>query len=229
MKKKFAIIGDFDPDSKSHQATNKAIADSSGHLKTHVAYEWIPTDKIAKDFDALVRDFHAFWIAPGGPYKDRSAILRIIEFARLNKVPTLGTCGGFQQMVIEYARNVLHIADADHAEYNPNASTLVISSLACVIKGQALEIKIVDRSSKVFKIFGADKIYEKYYCNFGLNFDYQERIDKSGFKVVGIDDHQEARILEMKDHPFFIATLFVPQVNSTKEHPHPLVTAFLNI
>jgi CTP synthase (UTP-ammonia lyase) len=131
-------------------------------------------------------------------------------------------------MVIEFARNVLNIKDAAHAEYDPYASKLVVNLLTCSLKGQTLEISIIDQSSKIFRIFGSDKIYEKYYCNFGLNPAYQDEIDKQGFQVVGIDSHNEARILELKNHKFFIATLFVPQDNSTQERPHELVTAFLN-
>lgn len=225
---KIAIIGDFNPDVRSHRATNEAIAHSNKLLKCALSYEWIPTESIEKNFDAIIQDYTTFWIAPGSPYKSMKNALRIIQFARLNNVPTLGTCGGFQHMVIEFARNVLNIKDAAHAEYDPYASKLVVNPLTCSLKGQTLEISIIDQSSKIFRIFGSDKIDEKYYCNFGLNPAYQDEIDKQGFKVVGIDSHKEARILELKNHKFFIATLFVPQDNSTQERPHELVTAFLN-
>lgn len=132
-------------------------------------------------------------------------------------------------MVIEFARNVLGITDAEHAEYDPYASKLVINPLSCSLAGQTLEIEIVDSSSKTFQCYGANTIKEKYYCNFGLNPEYEQLIDKNGFGIVGRDKLQEARILELSDHDFFIATLFVPQDNSTKESPHPLTTRFLQV
>ena len=70
-------------------------------------------------------------------------------------------------------------------------------------------------------------IMDLYFCNFGLNPEYQEMLDKGGLRVVGMDQNNEARILELPDHPFFVATLFVPQLNSSQADPHPLLVAFL--
>jgi len=163
----------------------------------------------------------------GKPLQEHERALDVIQHARTNKIPTLGTCGGFQHMVIEFARNVLNVEDAEHAEYNPYASKLVVNPLSCDLKGRALQIEIIDKNSKTCSIYNADRIKEKYHCNFRLNPEYQEAFDKNGFKIVGSDRHKEARILELDDHPFFIATLFVPQDNSTPKNPHKLVVAFI--
>ena len=130
-------------------------------------------------------------------------------------------------MVIEFARNVLRITDAEHAEYDPYASKLVVSPLSCSLAGATLEVELTDPSSRTLEIFGEGKILEKYYCNFGLDPGYQNQLHDKGFKMVGTDKFKEARILELENHPFFIATLFVPQDNSTMESPHKLVTGFL--
>jgi CTP synthase (UTP-ammonia lyase) len=153
--------------------------------------------------------------------------LRIIEYGRLNNIPTFGTCGGFQHMAIAFARNVLGVKDAEHAEYDPYASKLVVTPLSCSLSGKKLTIMITDKSSLVYRVFGTDTIEERYYCNFGLNPEYQVAIDAAGFKIVGGDEDGEARILELKGHRFFIGTLFVPQANSSFENPHPLVTEFI--
>lgn len=224
---RLAIIGDFNAAFRPHVATNEAITHSLNYLKKTVQVDWIPTNTIDNQFDTIVKNYKGFWIAPGSPYNNMAGALKIIEFARLNNVPTLGTCGGFQHIVIEYARNVLDIKDAQHAEYDPYASTLVVNPLTCDLKGAPLNIEIVDKSSKIFEIYGEDTILEKYYCNFGLNPDYQDLLHNNGLRIVGTDTHQEARIMELKDHPFFIATLFVPQDNSSLEKPHKLITHFL--
>jgi CTP synthase (UTP-ammonia lyase) len=88
-------------------------------------------------------------------------------------------------------------------------------------------VELTDPSSRTFEIFGTGKILEKYYCNFGLNPEYQNQLHNKGFKMVGMDKIWEARILELENHPFYIATLFVPQDNSTRESPHKLITEFL--
>jgi CTP synthase (UTP-ammonia lyase) len=224
---KLAIIGDFNPTSPTHIATNAAIGHSKKCLQVDLDAEWIPTDSIMGNISAITNKYQGFWIAPGSPYKSMEGVLEIIKYARLNNIPTLGTCGGFQHMVIEFARNVLGITDAEHAEYDPYASKLVVTPLTCSLVGKKLEINIIDKHSLTYKIFGADKIEEQYYCNFGLNPEYQAEIDRNGFKVVGSDENNEARILELRGHKFFIATLFVPQANSTPEQPNPMVTAFV--
>jgi CTP synthase (UTP-ammonia lyase) len=227
MKVRLAIIGDFNENFRPHKATNEAIEHAMNEIGGDLAVDWISTDVIENNFAEITKAYSGFWIAPGSPYKSMSGALRVIKFARENNIPTLGTCGGFQHMAIEFARNVLDIADAAHAEYDPYASRLIVNPLSCSLAGQTLEIEIADKTSKIFSIFETDKIKEKYYCNFGLNPDYQNQIDSHGFKVVGIDLLKEARILELENHRFFIATLFVPQDNSTKYKPHRLVTAFL--
>lgn len=92
---------------------------------------------------------------------------------------------------------------------------------------QPLDIEIIQKDSLVSRIFNTNTITEKYYCNFGLNPEYQEQIHQAGFRMVASDKHKEARIMELKDHPFFVATLFVPQVNSSYQKPHPIIMALL--
>ena len=221
--KKLGIIGDYMASNASHVATNQALE----HVGESFIFEWIGTDRIEAEFNAIIQSHHGFLIAPGSPYKSMSGVLQIIQYARQHAMPTLGTCGGFQHMVIEFARNVLGIQDAEHAETNPYASRLVINSLSCSLKGQTLPLQIVDKDSKVFNILKTGTITEAYYCNFGLNTGYQQQIHEAGFRMVGSDEHQEARILELKGHPFFIATLFVPQHSSSYEKPHPLLSALV--
>jgi len=226
---KLAIIGDFNSSSRTHIATNNAIEHAKNYLKLDLQAGWVPTDSIIDDMTSIVENYNGFWIAPGSPYKSMAGALEIIKYARLNNIPTLGTCGGFQHMVIEFARNVLNITDAEHAEYDPYASKLVITPLTCSLYGQKLEINITDKQSLTYSIFNSDTIEAQYYCNFGLNPGFQSDIDKNGFKIVASDSSNEARILELQGHKFFIATLFVPQDSSTFDHPNKLVTEFIAV
>ncbi len=224
---KIAIIGDYDKDSVLHPATNEAIDYSRKLINVDFQADWIPTDIIEANFDDIVAVYDGFWIASGSPYKSMKGALKIIEYTRMHQIPTIGTCGGFQHMVIEFARNVLGIKDAEHAEYDPYASKLVVNPLSCNLKGKPLQVSITDVHSITFEHYQTEQATEKYYCNFGLNPDYRDLFDQNGFNIVGTDEHKEARIMELDGHPFFIATLFVPQDNCTAEQPHKLVTAFL--
>lgn len=225
---RLGIMGDFDASNAMHIANNEALDHAAKQFGKPFTYEWVGTEKIEPEFDNITRLYHGFLIAPGSPYKSMSGVLKIIEYARTHNIPTLGTCGGFQHMIIEFARNVLGITDAEHAETNFYASKLVINPLTCSLKGQTLDIEITATGSLVYSIFKAGTITENYYCNFGLNPEYQQQIDKAGFTVVASDVHKEARIMELSNHSFYVATLFVPQVNSSYEKPHPIVTALLH-
>ncbi|UZR95227.1 CTP synthase C-terminal region-related (seleno)protein [Chondrinema litorale] len=233
MKKTIGIIGEYNPEFPPHTATNEAIQHAAKKLDLVVDFEWVSTESILSDFGSLVTKYNGFWIAPGSPYKNMGATLELIQYARLHNIPTLGTCGGFQHMVIEFARNVLGITDAEHAEYDPYASRLVVNHLTCSLAGQTLKISLKtevlpQHKSLVYQLYNETEAIEKYYCNFGLNPAYQAQLHQAGFKVVGTDETDEARIMELPAHRFYIATLFVPQNSSTFEKPHPLVSGFLS-
>ena len=222
---KLAIIGDFRKENATHVATNMAIRHSLQPLPFGMEVDWVSTATIPGRLDEITREYQGFLIAPGSPYTSMEGALDVIRFARENGVPTLGTCGGFQHMVIEFARNVLGVTDAEHAETNPYASRLVVTPLTCSLVGQRLSVDVRPGSS-AYALAGP-VLTENYYCNFGLNPDYQAVIDQAGFRITGTSADGEVRILELEGHPFFMGTLFVPQASSTAERPHPLVTGFL--
>lgn len=85
----------------------------------------------------------------------------------------------------------------------------------------------VKPGSRAAVIYKNTRATERYYCNFGLNPAYQEQLQRAGIEISGADEAGEARIMELPEHPFFIGTLFVPQANSTKDHPHPIVVEFV--
>ncbi len=158
MKTTIAIIGDYDPAFAPHQATDAALAHAAGALGFDIASTWLPTASLDAPhaFESLA-SFSGLWVAPGSPYQSMQGPLRAIRFARENGVPLLGTCGGFQHIILEYARHVLGFADATHAEYDPYASNLFISRLACSLVGRALEISI-QSGSLVARIYGTTAV-----------------------------------------------------------------------
>ena len=224
---RLAVIGDYDPANPTHVATEAAIRHAGQEMGVSVTVRWLSTEAAAEWLPTLSSAYDACWIAPGSPYKSMDGALQAIQFARLNRFPTLGTCGGFQHMAIEFARNVLGLEDAAHAEYDPYASRLVVRPLSCSLVGKKLVVQIRNIPSRVREACRIDALEEQYYCNFGLDPAYQDAIDAAGFKVVGTDADGEARMLELESHPFYVATLFLPQASSGPAHPHPLITAFL--
>jgi CTP synthase (UTP-ammonia lyase) len=129
-------------------------------------------------------------------------------------------------MIIEYARNVLGFVDAQHAEYDPYASNLFVTQLECSLAGRELIIHFKP-GSLIASIYGADTATEKYYCNFGVDPLKTELLSSRELRITGSDIEGEVRVIELPHHPFFVGTLYVPQLQSLPEKPHPLVMAFL--
>jgi CTP synthase (UTP-ammonia lyase) len=220
---RIAVIGEYDPAAATHAATDAALQHASQQLGARVEQRWLSTASLS---DALLDEFHAILVAPGSPYKDLIRTLAAIRFAREHAVPCLGTCGGFQHMVIEYARNVLGIRDAQHAEYDPNASELFITPLSCSLRGRSMTLQL-QPGSQVAAYYGSLSATEQYYCNFGVDPARVAQLRSGPLRFSGSDAEGELRVLELPGHPFFIGTLFVPQARSRPGAPHPLLSAFV--
>jgi CTP synthase (UTP-ammonia lyase) len=188
--------------------------------------EWIPTGDLETGAPDRLGGLDGLWSPPGSPYRSLTGALAAIRFARESGLPFIGTCGGYQHAILEYARNVMGFADAQHAEYDSTSSRLFISALACSLAGQTMRV-FLQPGTTAHALYGVGEADEAYYCNFGLNPDERPALEASGLVVSGIDRDGEARIVELPGHPFFLATLFVPQTASTLERPHPLVTGFV--
>jgi len=223
---KIGIIGDYDG-RPSHLATDDALKHCAAKLGLAVESKWLSTDILEEGVEQKLNGFDGLWCAPGSPYKSMIGAINAIRFARENNYPFIGTCGGFQHAVIEYARNVLQIKSIQDVEFDPYSPNMFITALSCSLIGQERHITIAN-NSKMHDIYGTTEIEEKYNCNFGLNKDFQTKLDQNGFNIMGTDEEGEARIVVLKENNFFVATLFQPQLSSTYEIPHPLILAYLS-
>jgi CTP synthase (UTP-ammonia lyase) len=223
-----AVIGDQVVGSEPQDAIEPALGHAAAALGLdEPTVRWIGTERLEQgDPAALLADADGIWCAPGSPYRSFAGALAGIRFAREEGVPFLGTCAGFQHAVIEVARDVAGIATADHEEYGHEGGDLMIHELLCSLVGQRLEVLIEDPMIQV--LYGANWADEQYYCRFGLNPIYLPALEAAGLQVAGLDVADgQPRIMCLAGHPFFVITLFVPQVSSTLADPHPLVRGFL--
>jgi CTP synthase (UTP-ammonia lyase) len=236
---RIGILGDFNPEFPSHHATNASLQHAAHKLDYVVESEWIPTPSLTIDgAQKILESFDGLWASPGSPYKSFDGMLKGIEFARRCNWPFLGTCGGFQYALIEFARNVLHIADADSAENNSGSKNIVIYPVACAVpnrkgdapklSGAVPEIRLRP-GSYLQSFYGKDKeiVTEEFFCNFEVNPEYEWATMEAGFPVVARGPQGEIRAIESATNRFFIATLFQPQLSSTEKDPHPVILAFL--
>ncbi|MBA4057045.1 MAG: CTP synthase [Marivirga sp.] len=219
------LVGDFDEKMYTHSALNNAIEHCRAVLDFQVDPSWIPTQTI----DQTVfneNKFQGFWIVPGSPYVDDSAVYNLIRWAREHDFPLLGSCGGFQYMIIEYTRNVLGLSGASHEETNPDANQQVITKLSCSLKGRQEDVFIPDQDSWLYQTLKTDKLLGHFYCSYGVNPDYQKVLNNFPFVFTAFSSDGEARAFELKDHRFFKGTLFQPSLDSTRENPNPLIMDF---
>jgi CTP synthase (UTP-ammonia lyase) len=223
---RLGLIGDYNPEVKAHIAIPKALAFASEAIGCRVAGEWIGTETLEREVEERVSSYDGLWCVPASPYASMQGALDAIRYAREKMRPFLGTCGGFQHALIEYARNVMGIAEADHAESNPDASALFITPLTCALRGVKGKI-VLKEGSRVREIYGAGEGMEEYNCGFGLNPQYRALLEASDLRITGLDDEGEVRVVELAGHPFFMATLYQPERQALTGVAHPLVTAFV--
>jgi CTP synthase (UTP-ammonia lyase) len=216
---RIAVVGDYAEKKETHRATNAELAAAG------VDFAWVPTTAVG-DPSRSLSDFDGVFISPGSPYASMDGALAAIRYARESGLPLVGTCGGFQHVVLEMARNVLGIEDAEHAETNPEAGHLAVTPLACSLAGQRHSVQLVP-GSRMAAIYGTEQMIEPYYCSYGLNPALESGLEAVGLRVSGRDQNGSARVIELDGHPFFVATLYVFQARADRAKPHPLTAAFL--
>jgi CTP synthase (UTP-ammonia lyase) len=223
---RIALIGDFTPAAKAHAAIPLAFATSCASLGVRGEWQWVHTSGIADDPREQLDAFDGVWCVPASPYANAVGALAAIRFARVNGRPFLGTCGGFQHAMLEYAGSVWRIGHAAHAEMEPGAADPVIAPLSCSLVEASGEI-VIEPGTRLAEIYGAAAALETYHCRYGLNPSFASRLTEGPLRVSARDAAGDVRAVELDGHPFFVATLFQPERAALDEREHPLVTAFV--
>lgn len=221
---RIGLIGDHDPAVTAHQAIPVALELAGKAASLSVELQWIATDEITSK--ARLSGFDGLWCVPASPYRSMDGALLGIRFARESPRPFLGTCGGFQHAVIEYARNVLGWADADHAETSPDAVRPVIAALACALVEATDTVRLLP-GTRIAMAYGSGDATEGYHCRYGLNPEFQARLMAGPLRATAFDETGEVRAIELDGHPFFVATLFQPERAALRGRVPPLVAAFI--
>jgi CTP synthase (UTP-ammonia lyase) len=209
------LLGESKEGQIAHLAIPRALdIASEGQLEG----VWVPTDSVGKG--ESLAEFDGIWCVPGMPYRSAEGALEGIRYARATRTPFLGTSAGFQYALIEFARNVLGIPQADHQKSNAKAAVPLISPLDAALLGVKARVHFRD-GTLLRKAYGAAESVEEYHCGFGLNPRYRRWLE-SGLIFAAVDDDDEVRAVELDGHPFFVATLFQPELDVRS----PLVKAF---
>jgi CTP synthase (UTP-ammonia lyase) len=215
------IVGDRNQQYRLHLDTENALRDGPDAPSV----EWMPTDQVGISSGHNLSRYAGFLISPGS-YRNMENVLAIIRYARENCVPLLGTCGGFQHLILEFARNVAGVSDAGHEETNPAANHLVVTALECSLVQQICPVRLIP-DTQVAAIYAVEESLEPFYCNYGLNPKYRSLLESTGITVCGLGERGEVRAVELPAHPFFVGTLYVPQARYKPGRSHPIIRAFV--
>jgi CTP synthase (UTP-ammonia lyase) len=223
--KRIALVGDRSESVVAHRAIPIALKMAVDRLNADVSWDWLHSRSIGDDVKASLGSFDAVWCVPGSPYENTGGVISAIRFARESSRPFLGTCGGFQHALLEYAESVWGIK-AWHAESDPSAESPVIAPLMCAL----VEIKgglHFAPGSRLAQFYGRETATEEYHCSYGLNPAYESRFASGPLKVAARDDEGGVRGIELEGHPFFFGTLFQPERTALRDQLPPLVKAFV--
>ena len=239
---KYFDTGDFVL-ADSYLSVIEAIKYSSYTNGVKPKLTWINSVEFEKDKSAVKRlsKFDGVIVPGGFGSRGVEGILTAIEYVRKNKIPYFGLCYGMQLLVIEYARNVLGLKDANTREVNPKSSNIIIdimesqkelvatNKLGGSMRLGAYPAKL-KKGSVAAKAYGKDVISERHRHRYEVNNAYVERLTNKGLVFSGVSPSgtlMEIAELSTKDHPFFLGTQFHPEFLARPLDPHPLFSAFI--
>jgi CTP synthase (UTP-ammonia lyase) len=220
-----ALIGDYNSAMTAHRAIPMALARAADEGKIDLSWRWIETAALQSPIESRLAGFAGVWCVPASPYANTAGALGAIGWAREMRKPFLGTCGGFQHALLEYAQSCWNLPHAAHAELDPTAANPVIAPLSCSMVEVTGAIKLV-AGSRLAAIYKSTEAVETYHCRYGLSAQYVSRLDTGPLHVSATDEAGDVRAIELIDHPFFLATLFQPERAALADRSHQLIAAF---
>ena len=236
-KVKIAIVGKYVKLEDSYISVVESLQHAGFENKVKVEVEMVDSETIVPENVKEKLSKYDGIVVPGG-FGDRGieGMIETIKYAREEKVPFLGICLGMQMTVIEYARNVLGMKDANSAEFSSNTKNPVIHIMETQKeikkKGGTMRLGsypcVIKEGSLANEVYGTNKIDERHRHRFEYNNDYKERLENAGLTCSGVSpDGSLVEIVELKDHPYFIAGQFHPELKSRPNRPAPLFVGLI--
>ncbi|MGW1810391.1 CTP synthase C-terminal region-related (seleno)protein [Streptomyces sp. NPDC002078] len=216
-----ALVGDRSPHVLSHTRVPLLLEALAERDRLVLDAYWISSED-AEAEDA-VRGFDAVWVLPGSPYRSEAGVLAAVRTAREEGIPFLGTCGGFQHTLLEFARDVCGLTGVAHAENDPDAADPLIEPLACSLVGHEAAVT-VEPGSLAESVIGSRRTVERYFCAYGPSR-HLDTLRAHGLRFSGHDEDGQVRVVELPGHPFFLASLFQPELSGDGSRPHPMIRA----
>lgn len=232
-----ALVGKYVELKDSYKSIAESFIHSGAANETKVNIQWIQSDNIyLKNVAEKLANMDGILVAPGFGSRGIDGKIEAVRYARENKIPFFGICLGMQCAVIEYAQNVLKLEDAYSIEfknYTPNPVINLmedqksVSNLGGTMRLGAYACDL-DENSLAYEAYQTKHIKERHRHRFEFNNEYLDQFHAAGLKTTGINPESGlVEIIELEDHPWFLASQFHPEYKSTVANPHPLFVAFV--
>ncbi|MGV8835280.1 CTP synthase, partial [Cellvibrio sp.] len=241
-----SMVGKYMELLDAYKSLIEALTHAGIHTHTKVNINYIDAERVENEGVDILKDADAILVPGGFGERGVEGKLMAVQYARENKVPYLGICLGMQSVVIEFARNVLGLKGANSTEFDRNSPHPVIglitewitsdgevekrdesSDLGGTMRLGAQECRLV-AGSNARNVYGADVIVERHRHRYEVNNNYVDQLQKAGLKIGGWSaDDTLVEMVEISDHPWFVACQFHPEFTSTPRDGHPLFTAFV--
>lgn len=228
-----AVVGKYVELKDAYISINESIEHAGFEYETKVNIDYLK----AEEFDLSSLSKYDGILVPGGfGGRGIEGKINTVRFARENKVPFLGICLGMQMATIEFARNVLKMDGANSTEFDLETKYPVISLMEEQSNlenlGGTMRLGtypcIIDKNSRVYELYGTSEIFERHRHRYEFNQKYLKEFEKNGFNIVGKSPNGNyVEIIEIKDHPYFIAAQFHPEFKSRPNRPHPLFKGWI--
>ncbi|WP_186430597.1 CTP synthase [Clostridium sp. BSD9I1] len=232
-----ALVGKYVELHDAYISVVEALSHGGFANNSKVNIKWVNAENVTfENVDSYLKDVSGI-LVPGG-FGDRGIEGKIeaIKYARINRVPFFGICLGMQCSVIEFSRNVLRYTDANSSEIYENTTHPVIDLMSdqkdVNEKGGTMRLGLypckLEEESNAFRAYGKSVIYERHRHRYEFNNEYRKILTDAGLKITGVSpDEKLVEIVEVQDHPWFVATQFHPELKSRPNKPHPLFTDFI--
>ncbi|MBL76531.1 MAG: CTP synthetase [Chloroflexi bacterium] len=231
------VVGKYADLPDAYLSVREALRHAGFSQDLNVAIDWIQSEDLEnEDVAALLRHVSGIVVPGGFGVRGTEGMINAVTYARENNVPYLGLCLGMQVMVIEHARKVLGLTDANSAEFDSDSKNPVIhlmddqkniDSMGGTMRLGNYPCSIVP-NSKAFSAYGAEKIMERHRHRFEFNNSYREMLQETGLYASGLSpEGRLVEIVEQIEHPFMVGVQFHPEFRSRPLSPHPLFREFI--
>ena len=233
-----AMCGKYTELIDSYKSVMEAFVHAGVENNARVNVKWVQTEKIKnqKEVENVFSGINGVLILPGFGSRGAEGKIRIVEFSRENKIPFLGICLGLQCAVIEFARNVCNMKGANSTEFNSKTKYPVIdlmeSQRAIKIKGGTMRLGAYDceimARTKAYAAYRKKKISERHRHRYEVNNRYRKLLEKNGLIFSGVNKELGVvETIEIKDHPWYVASQYHPELKSRVNKAHPLFREFI--